>query len=93
APQQAAAAVIDVRTPAEYAAGHLQGALSIDWQSDSFAAAAANLDPDGRYLLYCPSGRRAEQAQTSLRDQGFSPVDNLGGLDAAAAATGLPIVT
>ncbi len=85
-------AVIDVRTPAEFAEGHLDGAVNIDLQSAEFATSIAQLDPAGSYVLYCKSGNRAGQALTLMEDQGFTTVVNLGDVASASVSTGLTIV-
>jgi len=87
------ATIIDVRTPAEYAQGHLRGAVNIDVQATTFASQIAALPQDGTYLLYCRSGARAGQAKTIMNQAGFTDVTNLGSLQAASSSTGLPIVT
>ncbi|MCL2463665.1 MAG: rhodanese-like domain-containing protein [Micrococcales bacterium] len=89
----AGAVVIDVRTPAEYAAGHLAGAVNIDIQAADFTARIGKLDRNGQYLLYCRSGSRAGVAKTQMTGMGFTHVTNLGSIDAAAKATGLAVVT
>ena len=85
-------AVIDVRTPAEFAEGHLDGAINIDLQSPEFAGAIAQLDPAGSYILYCKSGNRAGQAVTAMESLGFTTLVNLGDVASASVATGLPVV-
>jgi len=87
------ATIIDVRTAAEYAGGHLQGAVNIDVQSADFGAKIAKLPKDGKYVLYCRSGARAATALAQMKAVGFTDVTNAGGIDAASTATGLPIVT
>jgi rhodanese-related sulfurtransferase len=84
--------VIDVRTPAEFAEGHLDGAINIDLQSPEFAGAIAQLDPAGSYILYCKSGNRAGQAVTAMESLGFTTLVNLGDVASASVATGLPVV-
>ena len=84
--------VIDVRTPAEYASGHLAGAINIDVQSASFDSVASQLPANGTYVLYCHSGSRAAAAIGHLTALGFTHLTNAGGLDAASSATGLGIV-
>ncbi|PFG43382.1 rhodanese-like domain-containing protein [Isoptericola jiangsuensis] len=86
------AVVIDVRTPAEYAEGHLEGALNIDVQSADAVARFDELDPTGTYVVYCRSGNRAEAALDLLTTQGFDDVTNAGSLRQAATATGLDVV-
>lgn len=83
--------VIDVRTPSEYAGGHLNGALNIDLQSAEFGSAIADLDPDGEYVVYCQSGNRSAQAVAAMEQIGLA-VQDAGGVDDAAQATGLEIV-
>lgn len=83
--------VLDVRTPAEHAEGHLVGAELLDFNAGAVAAAIPELDPEAEYLVYCRSGNRAGQAVRQLEAAGFSNVTNLGSLEQAAAATGIEI--
>ncbi len=85
-------AVIDVRTPAEFAEGHLDGALNIDYESGHFASDITKLDPAGTYVLYCRSGNRAGKALVDMQAAGFTHLTNVGGYVDASDATGLPIV-
>lgn len=84
--------LIDVRTPAEYAAGHLQGAVNIDVENPSFTSEVQKLDLNGKYLVYCHSGRRAGIAVDTMKSLGFGDVTNIGGINDAASATSLPVV-
>lgn len=87
-------AVIDVRTPEETAAGHLDGALLYDLSGSDFATQIAGLDKAGNYVVYCRSGNRAGQAIDYMKEQGFTgKLVNGGGIDAAASLTGLSVVT
>ena len=61
--------VLDVRTPEEFAKGHLPGAVLIP--HDQLAARLSELDHDRWVLVYCHSGRRATLAQTLLDEHGF----------------------
>lgn len=83
--------VVDVRTPAEYAGGHLEGAVNIDLQSAEFDATIAELDPDDEYVVYCQSGNRSAQAVTAMEAAGLE-VQDAGGISDAEQATGLAIV-
>ncbi len=85
----AGAQVIDVRTPEEFAAGHLAGATNIDVQAADFRERVGQLDTDATYVLYCRSGSRAGAAADMMADLGFAGVVNAGGFDSLAAA-GLP---
>ena len=87
------ASVIDVRTPEEYATGHLAGATNIDIRGISFADQIGKLDRGANYFIYCHSGNRAGQAIDYMVTNGFTgKLTNGGGVDAAATATGLEIV-
>jgi rhodanese-related sulfurtransferase len=85
--------VIDVRTPAEYAGGHLEGATNIDIEASTFASKIAKLDKSTPYFVYCHSGNRASQAITAMNAVGFTKLTNGGGITDAAQASGLKIVT
>lgn len=85
-------AIIDVRTPDEFASGHVDGAVNIDWEGATFADEVAALDKNGTYLLYCRSGNRAGQAKAAMEQMGFTDITNLGGYQDASNATGLPLV-
>lgn len=83
--------IVDVRTPAEYATGHLDGAVNIDLQSPTFDDVVADLDSDTDYVVYCQSGNRSAQAVSVMEDADLA-VQDAGGIDEAAKATGLPVV-
>lgn len=85
--------LIDVRTPAEFADGHLPGALNIPVESDEFLTLIGTLDPDATYGVYCRSGNRSAYAVDVMRDAGFANLVDLGGLSQAADATGLEVVS
>ena len=85
--------VIDVRTPGEFASGHLEGAVNIDVQSPDFDALVGQLDPEGDYVVYCRSGNRSAQAIDRMEGLGFTDLVNAGSVQSAADATGLPVVT
>lgn len=84
--------IIDVRTADEFSTGHLEGAINIDVQSASFDAMASQLPVDAEYVVYCGSGVRAAAAIERLEALDFTSLTNAGGLDAAAASTGLEVV-
>lgn len=86
------AIVIDVRTPEEYAAGHLDGALNIDIQAADFDMRIGELDRDASYAVYCRSGNRSGMAVERMSELGFGDAVNAGSLEMAAESTGLAIV-
>ena len=83
--------VIDVRTPEEFASGHLDGARNIDWQGN-FKTEILAMPTDGHYVLYCRSGSRAGEALTFMKSAGFAHVVNAGSVAEAAEATGIAVV-
>lgn len=85
--------VLDVRTPEEYAEGHLEGAILVDFYDPDFADQLAELDPDKPYLLYCRSGNRSGQAADIMDTLGFSNVADVDGGILAWATSGNPIVS
>ena len=89
---QSDAIIIDVRTPEEFAAGHLEGAVLIDIKDASFDSKIAALDPDAAYIVYCRSGNRSAQAVERMRGAGIDDITDLGSLENASAKTGIDIV-
>jgi rhodanese-related sulfurtransferase len=86
------AIVLDVRTPEEFAKGHIAGATLLDFKSPGFAAGLEKLDKKKTYLVHCAVGGRSAKACLQMHDLGFVRVFNLeGGLQAWQAA-GKPVV-
>lgn len=72
--------LVDVRTPEEYAEGHLAGALNIDWYADDFIGRAkARLDADRPVMVYCRSGKRSAAAAAKLDGCFFKTYNLLSG--------------
>ena len=88
----AGAVIIDVRTPEEFAAGHLDGAVLIDIKHPSFDAEITKLDATASYIVYCRSGNRSAQAVDRMRAIGIENITDLGSLENASAQTGVAIV-
>ena len=74
------ATVIDVRTPSEYAAGNIEGALNIDVQAADFADRVGELPKDDTYVVYCRSGHRSAAAIDIMEDLGFTSLIGGGAL-------------
>lgn len=72
---------VDVRTPEEFATGHVLNADNLPYEDIVSLASAQGYDKDDTLLLYCRSGHRAGIARQSLLDAGYSDVQNLGGFD------------
>ncbi len=74
--------VLDVRTPAEIAAGKIPGAFDLDIQDPAFKAEVNRLDKSKTYLVYCKKGGRSARACSVLEEAGFEKIYNLkGGYD------------
>ena len=73
--QTPGAVLLDVRTPEEYAAGHVPGSLNIPLDRIS----GARLEKGAPLFVYCRSGARSGQACAILRQRGFEAA-NIGGI-------------
>ncbi|MEM9997875.1 MAG: rhodanese-like domain-containing protein [Bacteroidota bacterium] len=88
AERAADAPVLDVRTPAEFAKGHLATATNVDVMAGDFDAQieALGLDKEAPVYLYCRSGHRSGQAQRRLAAMGFAQPVNVGSFSALKQA-------
>jgi rhodanese-related sulfurtransferase len=84
--------IVDVRTPEEFASGHIEGALNIDFNSGNFANEITRLNPSETYAVYCRSGSRSGQAASIMHKAGFHDVSNLNGGVIDWTNAGLPLV-
>ena len=84
------AIIIDVRTPAEFANGHIKGARNIDIQNPSFLEQIKALDKDTAYVVNCRFGGRSSRAGSFMDELGFKNVMNLDGGIIAWEEEGLP---
>ncbi len=79
--------LLDVRTPKEFAAGHLEGAVNMDFLSDDFTSRIEGLDKDATVYVYCKKGGRSARAAALMDSLGYTRVIDLtGGYDAYKAA-------
>jgi rhodanese-related sulfurtransferase len=82
--------VLDVRTPKEFAAGHIPGAVNIDFNSADFVKKVTALDTNKTYLVHCAVGGRSAKACDKLSQQ-FPHLYNLeGGMKAWEKAGNQP---
>ena len=72
------ATVLDVRTPEEYAAGHLQRAQNLNFRALDLNQQLSKLDPKVRYVLYCATGNRSGRAAMMMQKLGITNVVNAG---------------
>jgi thioredoxin len=73
------AQIIDVRTPQEFASGHIDNAVNIDWLGDNFVANAEKLDKTKPVFVYCKTSNRSPQAAKKLKELGFATIYNMQG--------------
>ena len=83
--------VLDVRTPEEFADGHIDGAININFYDDNFREQLEALDKSVPYLLHCRSGNRSNKALKIMRALGFQKVIHLDGGILAWNEAGLPL--
>ena len=87
--------VLDVRTPIEYAKGHIEGSINIPIKDKQFPQKVAQLDSTKTYIVHCavnPRNGRADKSISIMDGLGF---DNLYSLDGGITAwyrQGLPLV-
>ncbi|MCP4965035.1 MAG: rhodanese-like domain-containing protein [bacterium] len=83
--------VLDIRTPEEFAGGHLAGAINVDYYADDFEAQLRQLDLEVPYVMYCNSGNRSSNALPVMDSIGFAEVYELDGGIQAWYSAGLPV--
>lgn len=69
--------ILDVRTPGEFKAGHIRGAINIDFWNAGFADSVSKLNKDRTCLVYCTSGVRSSGAMKKMRKLGFKRIYNM----------------
>ena len=75
--------LVDVRTPEEYAEGHIEGAVLMNVMDEqTFLAGIDTLDASHTYYIYCRSGRRSQKASGLMSERGLKVVDLQGGYNA-----------
>lgn len=73
------AQLLDVRTPEEFTAEHIDKAKNVNWNGNNFVAEAQKLDKSKPVFVYCKIGGRSGQAANKLAELGFTEVYNLDG--------------
>lgn len=73
------AVLLDVRTPSEFAAGHIDKAINIDFENQTFVSEIQKLDNSKTYFVYCRSGNRSGKAITLMKNNGFKSINELSG--------------
>lgn len=84
--------LLDIRTPEEYGAGKIEGAINIDFYDADFREQLDALDKDTHYVVYCNSGNRSGQSLPVFEDLSFVQVENVAGGITGWYEDGYPIV-
>ena len=71
--------LLDVRTPKEFAEGHIRGAININFYDENFSAALDTLDKKKQYEVYCRSGGRSGESVDMMSKKGFKKIYDLDG--------------
>ena len=85
------ALIIDVRTPAEFSAGHIDKAINIDVKAADFQQKCDKLDKTRTLYVYCLAGVRSGRAADYLRSKGYRVITLNGGIESWQSA-GMPVV-
>jgi phage shock protein E len=85
--------VVDVRTPEEFASGHIDGAINIELGSPGFDDLLEQMDRDATYAVYCQSDNRSGQAVQRMVEAGLTSVYHLDGGIVAWVESGREVVT
>jgi phage shock protein E len=85
------AVVLDVRTPKEYAAGHIAGATNLDFYAKDFESKLDTLDKQKPYLVHCAAGGRSAKARDLMQKHQFHTIYHLEGGFKAWEKAGKPV--
>lgn len=83
--------IIDVRTPEEFAGGHIESAVNIDIHSPAFEESIKKLGMDKHYVVNCQGGGRSATATAYMQKLGFKNAMNLEGGIAAWKKEGFSV--
>jgi rhodanese-related sulfurtransferase len=82
--------ILDVRTPREFANGHIENAVNVDYYSETFKNVLNRLDHNKTYLIYCRTARRSGRVLDLMKELGFREVYNMAGGITDWKEAGLP---
>ncbi|MFN4986612.1 MAG: rhodanese-like domain-containing protein [Ignavibacteria bacterium] len=85
--------VVDVRTPQEWNAGHLSGAVLVDFYDANFESNIKKVGKDKQVLVYCARGGRSASAAEKMSSWGWKNVTNMTGGYTSWSSAGLPTTT
>jgi rhodanese-related sulfurtransferase len=86
-----AVVVLDVRTADEFKAGHIPGAMSIDFYQPDFRTKLGGLDRNQTYLVHCKSGGRSAKTEALMKELKFNSVLHLNEGFSKWEAAGKPV--
>ncbi len=84
--------IIDVRTPEEYTAGHIESAVLVNYNSADFQKEISQFDKEKTYLIYCRTGNRSSGARDIMKGLGFQEIYHMDGGITEWQAQGYPVV-
>ena len=84
--------IVDVRTPQEFADGHIEGAVNIPVELPDFMDRVSELDPSGTYAVYCRSGNRSQPAVAGMSSIGINGIYELESGTTGWTTEGQPLV-
>jgi rhodanese-related sulfurtransferase len=84
--------ILDVRTPEEFESGYIEGAVNINYNSDTFAEDLNKLDKNKTYFVYCRTGRRSSDTANIMTKQGFKKLYLIDGDIVKWKSLDLPVV-
>lgn len=87
-----AVTIVDVRTPQEFAEGHIEGAVNIPVELPDFMDRVSELDPSGTYAVYCRSGNRSQPAVAGMSSIGINGIYELESGTTGWTSEGQPLV-
>jgi len=83
--------ILDVRTPEEYAEGHISGAINIPFTELEARASELGIEGSDELVVYCRTGRRAAIAEVTLSELGYTNLRDLDGHITAWSEAGYPL--
>ena len=93
--QDESVVVLDVRTPEEYEAGHIQGALNINIRNENFSNMVSMLDRNKTYMVHCSANvdnGRTDKSLKIMNNLGFKKLLDMSGGIVAWTQGGNPVV-
>ncbi len=84
--------VLDIRTPDEFAAGHIENAVNIDYFSPNFQSQLDQLDKGKTYVMHCKSGGRSGRSVSIFKELNFKNLIHMNGGFDEWVQSGLPVV-